>query len=65
MYIFVIYRCLSELPILFVDDWQEITNKKLVQFVEEVPNIIYDERKLSFKYWENLIKDEENCCGCR
>ena len=59
------HECLSGLPILFVDDWQEITSKKLVQFVEEVPNIIYDERKMSFKYWENLIKDEENCCGCR
>ena len=48
-----------------VENWQEITHQKLVHFIEQMPSIIYDAKKLHFKYWENLIKDEENRCGCR
>lgn len=59
------HKCLSGLPILFVDDWQEVTQQKLVQFLDEATNIMYNLEKLSFEYWENLIKDEENSCGCR
>ncbi len=59
------HKCLSGLPILFVDDWQEVTQQKLVQFLDEATNIMYNLEKLSFEYWENLIKDEENRCGCR
>jgi hypothetical protein len=59
------HKCLDGLPVLFVENWQEITHQKLVHFIEQMPSIIYDAKKLHFKYWENLIKDEENRCGCR
>tara|TARA_R100001224_G_scaffold77879_1_gene48315 strand:+ start:457 stop:1221 length:765 start_codon:yes stop_codon:yes gene_type:complete len=54
----VTHECLLDLPVLFVDDWREITHEKLVQFIEQIPNNIYNMQKLSFSYWENLIKND-------
>ena len=61
----ITHKCLTELPILFIDEWEEVTHQKLVQFLDESTNIMYNLEKLSFEYWENLIRNEENLCGCR
>ncbi len=58
------HKCLSDLPILFVDKWEEVTHQKLVQFLDDATSIMYNLEKLSFDYWENLIKDTQDC-GCK
>tara|TARA_R100000458_G_C8237867_1_gene217684 strand:- start:103 stop:891 length:789 start_codon:yes stop_codon:yes gene_type:complete len=58
------HKCLSDLPILFVDKWEEVTHQKLVQFLDDATSIMYNLEKLSFEYWQNLIKDTQDC-GCK
>ena len=44
----------SDLPILYIDDWDEIKDSSLTN---EKYNSVKDNsiEKLNFKYWENLI----------
>ena len=58
------HKNLSDLPILFIDEWQEVTHQKLVQFLQDATSIMYNLEKLSFCYWKNLIKDTQDC-GCK
>jgi hypothetical protein len=49
----------SDLPIVYVDDWEEITedflNKKYIEINENIQNNIYNFEKLKFSYWKDLI----------
>ena len=47
-----------------VDKWEEVTHQKLVHFLDDATSIMYNLEKLSFDYWENLIKDTQDC-GCK
>jgi len=50
----------TDLPILFVDDWNEITEKFLYDEYMRIENTEWNFEKLNFKYWENKIKYDFN-----
>lgn len=50
----------SDLPVLFVDDWREISYKKLEDFSTEANKKTYNYSKLTFNYWKNKIHET---CG--
>lgn len=48
----------SDLPILFVNDWSELTYNRLQQFYEHVENTLYDLSKMKISYWKNIINEK-------
>lgn len=46
----------SDLPVLFVDDWHEVTDDLLYQKYEIMKNIKYNYKKLFISYWFDLIE---------
>lgn len=54
----------SDLPIIYVDDWEEVTedflNKKYIEINENIQNNIYNFEKLKFSYWKDLIYKAAN-----
>jgi len=48
----------SDLPILFVDNWDQINPKILHNFYEQVKNTSYNLDKLKISYWKNRISKE-------
>lgn len=56
----VVRRCVNysfyeDLPICFVDDWEEITEDFLQKELFRIKNIEWNYEKLSFSYWKNRI----------
>lgn len=49
----------SDLPILFIDSWEQITEAFLLQNYEEMKYKLYNIDKLKMSYWENLIKGKK------
>jgi len=51
----------SDLPILYVDSWEEITetflNERYEIIEENKRNDVYNMKKLTFMYWKNLIQN--------
>lgn len=47
----------SDLPILFVDDWAEVTQEFLQEKYEEFSNKTYNFEKLHMSYWKKRILD--------
>lgn len=45
----------TDLPILFVDDWEEITEKFLYDAFMRIKESKWDMAKLTFEYWRNEI----------
>lgn len=45
----------TDLPILFIDDWNEITEKFLHDEYMRMHNLEWNFEKLNFDYWENKI----------
>jgi hypothetical protein len=45
----------EDLPICFVDDWEEITEDFLNREYERITNTEYDMSKIDFKYWKQKI----------
>ena len=52
------YSSISNLPVLFVNNYKEINKKLLEEFRNEMKNKVYKFDKLSIKYWEQLINEE-------
>lgn len=52
------YNSISNLPVLFVDNYKDINKKLLEEFKNEMKNKVYKFDKLSIKYWEKLINEE-------
>ena len=46
---------LNDLPILFIDSWDEITENFLEQKYFEMKNLNYNYKKLTQSYWNNFI----------
>jgi hypothetical protein len=51
---------LEDLPVLFVNDWNEVTKELLENYLESLPNKKLNQEKLWFPYWENLITNFKN-----
>lgn len=49
-------RFYTDLPICFVDDWEEITQEFLVQEYIRIKTTPWNMKKLTFTYWEDLIE---------
>jgi len=45
----------TDLPILFVDDWEEISEKFLHDSFMEISRKAWNMEKLTFEYWKNEI----------
>lgn len=50
----------TDLPICFVDDWNEITEQFLLNEYDRITNIEWNLDKLNFSYWKHKITSEYN-----
>ena len=50
-------RFFNDLPICFVNDWEEITDDFLNSEIDRINKNIFNIDKLNFSYWENKIKN--------
>tara|TARA_R100001015_G_scaffold19003_2_gene14084 strand:- start:13923 stop:14726 length:804 start_codon:yes stop_codon:yes gene_type:complete len=48
----------EDLPIFFVDDWENICYNKLQEFYDKVENTLYDLSKMKISYWRNVINEK-------
>ena len=46
----------TDLPVVFVNDWNEVTEVFLRQKLEEMKYTQYNMEKLKFSYWKNYIE---------
>jgi len=58
----IVKRCIgmedfNDLPILFIENWEDITEDYLNEQYEIIMNKTYNLEKLDVKYWINLIKN--------
>lgn len=53
-------RFYTDLPICFVDEWEEINEKFLHDEFMRIKDATWDLAKLSFAYWKNLICQSKN-----
>ena len=56
----VTHKNMDELPILFIDDWSEVTEELLESVWEEYSRRDWNMRKLCMSYWRELI---HACCA--
>jgi len=47
----------SDLPVVFVNDWSEVTEEFLRNKLETMRNTTYNMDKLRYSYWKKLIED--------
>jgi hypothetical protein len=47
----------ADLPICFVEDWDQVTEKFLELEYTRIKNLIWNHSKLEFSYWKNRIHD--------
>ncbi len=50
----------KDLPICFVDDWEDVTPKFLINEQTRIANSNYNKEKLTFQYWKTKIENYEN-----
>jgi hypothetical protein len=50
----------SELPILFVDKWEDLSYINLEETYEQMMSKKYDLRKMKISYWEQIIRESLN-----
>jgi len=48
-------RFYTDLPICFIDEWEDLTEEFLLSEYERITSGIYDLDKLTFDYWKNKI----------
>lgn len=48
----------KDLPIYFVNSWEEITEESLYDFYENSKNMLYNLDKLKLSYWKKIILDK-------
>ena len=49
----------DDLPILVVNDWEEVTEKFLSGAWDEIQKITWNRDKLNFEYWKNKIRGDK------
>ena len=49
----------KDLPICFVDDWEELTEEFLLRELQRIQMTEWNPKKLTFEYWKNKIKNEK------
>ena len=49
-------RFYADLPICFVNDWEEVTEEFLVRELIRIRSTEWNMEKLTFTYWKNLIE---------
>jgi hypothetical protein len=54
------HHLFTDLPILFIDDWNEINEDFLNQKYDEMSIVDWSYDKLKLSYWENFIKQKIN-----
>lgn len=54
-----IYHLVKDLPILFINDWSEVTESFLNEKYEEMSKIEWNNNKLKLSYWTNFIKENK------
>ena len=56
------HSTISDLPIMFVEDWKEVTAENLFRTRNElkIKERSFNLEKLTFKFWENLINKERS-----
>jgi hypothetical protein len=47
----------KDLPVVFVNDWSEVTEEFLNKELEKIQNTHYNLDKLKFSYWKKLIEE--------
>ena len=47
----------SDLPIFFVEKWEDVCYDKLNNFYEQVKNSLYNLDKMKISYWKTKIKE--------
>jgi hypothetical protein len=50
----------ADLPICFVEDWEQVTEKFLEKEYERITNLIWNHSKLGFEYWKEKINEWNN-----
>ena len=48
----------SDLPIFFIENWQDLCYNKLNDFYEEVQDKLYNLDKMKISYWKKRIINE-------
>lgn len=48
----------EDLPVLFVDNWYDINENLLHNFLNKIKNTKYNYDKLKFSYWKNIILEK-------
>jgi hypothetical protein len=51
----ITHACLSDMPILFIDNWSEVTKDRLEEEYNRINNIIFSYEELQFSYWKKRI----------
>ena len=49
-----------DLPVLIVNDWSDINQKLLTDTINNFKNKTFNYKKLSLKYWMNLINSHKS-----
>ena len=49
----------TDLPICFVDDWEELTEEFLLKELQRIQSTEWNLDKLTFEYWKNKIQNEK------
>jgi hypothetical protein len=49
-------KMFTDLPVVFVDDWNQVTEEFVKQKLQEMKNTQYNMEKLKFSYWKNYIE---------
>ena len=47
----------KDLPIYFIDEWEDLSYDKLLSFYEEAQSKLFDLSAMKISYWKNLIKN--------
>jgi hypothetical protein len=50
----------SDLPVIEVDDWSQITREKLSEWLQEIEENHFDRNKLTNPYWQAIIARSAN-----
>lgn len=50
-------RFYQDMPICFVDDWDQVTESFLEQEYDRIKSLIWNHSKLEFEYWKNRIHE--------
>jgi len=53
-------KLFEDLPVVFVDDWTQVSEEFLNKELEKIQRTSYNYDKLKFSYWKNLIENTYN-----